>query len=141
MYSPNQAHSDDGNAAIAQPSTGDPKVGDPPQVRWQIEHVSLDGHTPRYSSFLAGPQSLPWKNDLYIKLMKSLFDERPEEDELDSKNLARWTWGNYFAMSYTWRDPTVCRTILLNEVEVSVTENLEAALQQASRKKSIQNMY
>jgi hypothetical protein len=73
--------------------------------------------------------------------MKSLFDERPEEDELDSKNLARWTWGNYFAMSYTWRDQTVCRTILLNEVEVSVTENLEAALQQASGKKSIQNMH
>lgn len=134
MYSPDQAHSDDGNADIAQPRTSDPKVEDLPQVRCQIEHVSLDDHTPRYSSFLAGPQSLLWTKDLYMKWMKSLFDERPEEDELDSKDVARWAWGDYFAMSYTWGDPTVRRTILLNEVEVSVTENREAALQQASPK-------
>ncbi|KAK4221303.1 hypothetical protein QBC38DRAFT_134839 [Podospora fimiseda] len=43
---------------------------------------------------------------------------------------ARYNWGDYIAMSYTWGDPTPEHTILLNGHEVKVRTNLYTMLEQ-----------
>ena len=42
----------------------------------------------------------------------------------------RYTWGDYVALSYVWGDPSIQRGILIDDMPVLVTANLEAALRQ-----------
>ena len=49
----------------------------------------------------------------------------------------RYPWGDFFALSYTWGDPNDMREILVNDVSVQVTANLEAALRQLQKKAPI----
>jgi hypothetical protein len=42
----------------------------------------------------------------------------------------RYTWGDYVALSYTWGDASVTREIFVDDIPVSVTVNLYAALLQ-----------
>ncbi|KAH8672888.1 heterokaryon incompatibility protein-domain-containing protein [Tricladium varicosporioides] len=68
-------------------------------------HSALNGEP--YRSILANRGLLTWHSDS-----------------------ARWNWGDFAALSYTWGDPTPLRKIVLNGAIVEVRENMEAFLQQ-----------
>jgi hypothetical protein len=44
------------------------------------------------------------------------------------RTVARFTWGDYTAISYTWGSLEERKTIIINEVPVTVRRNLAAAL-------------
>jgi hypothetical protein len=70
----------------------------PPPVRCQVEHVSLDGFTHKYLSFLEGSKEESRTADLYVIWTKSLLDQWPHEypDDLKSDCLAgSQDLGNY----------------------------------------------
>ncbi len=69
-----------------------------------------------------------------------VFEDEPTEQEGRHKGLngataeeteeaaARFTWGDYTAISYTWGSPEERETIIINKVPVTVGRNLAAAL-------------
>jgi len=110
----------------------------PPRVECRLEHVSLDEFTPKYLGFLNNLKDETGTTDLYLKWTRSLVEEWPEgyPDDLAKKDLQRWVWGDYFALSYLWGDATDHRAIIVNGTNFDVTENLEAALQEISTQQS-----
>lgn len=95
---------EDGAVDIIEHGSSDTQVSYPPLVRCQLEHVSLDEFTPKYVDFLTNPKEESSTTDLYLKWSMSLLDEWPEDypDDLAKKDVERWVWGDYFALSYLW---------------------------------------
>jgi hypothetical protein len=134
VSSTSQSHSEEGEVVAIQRGLNEAHVENPPLVHCQLEHVSLDEFTPKYLSFLEGPNEESWTADTYLKWMKLLLNEQAKEhvEDLAVKDRERWKWGDYFALSYVWGDATARRMIILNGIKVSMSENLEAALQEMS---------
>ncbi|KAI8623900.1 heterokaryon incompatibility protein-domain-containing protein [Xylariaceae sp. FL1651] len=89
-------------------------------LRLKLEHVSLDDFKPEYITFRAARTA---------QRSRSRFDY-----ELGSASsevfctTARFTWGDYTAISYMWGSPEGTKTITINGMPITVGENLAAAL-------------
>ncbi|KAH8744029.1 heterokaryon incompatibility protein-domain-containing protein [Hyaloscypha sp. PMI_1271] len=91
-------------------------------IRCRLINVSLNAHTPEYAHFLQQlAQGIPAADTDIVKA--TLASDKPEQQ----RNIT-FTWGEYFALSYTWGDPSITRPIIVNGHVVEVTENLEKAL-------------
>ncbi|OCK92945.1 uncharacterized protein K441DRAFT_151300 [Cenococcum geophilum 1.58] len=88
-----------------------------------LEYVSLDAFTPAYEEYWRGMTGQS-SNEIHFE-WHFKFDEN--DNEHDPERL-RFVWGDYSALSYVWGSPDDTRTILLNEKEVTIRANLEAAL-------------
>lgn len=91
-------------------------------LRLTLEHVSLDDFKPEYTIFRTAHLA-QWSrsqvDDAWCEQFKSLNVFR---------TMARFTWGDYTAISYMWGSPEDTKTITINGVPVAVGKNLTAAL-------------
>lgn len=62
-----------------------------------------------------------------------LMDENESLEAMAPVANNRYKWGDFFALSYEWGDPGLTAPILVNENEIHVTRNLEAALRSICR--------
>jgi hypothetical protein len=126
----------------------------------ELVHVSLDDYTPQYAEFmkLDGAERTAWDRAVLWdhittddesrrkfgqtwEALKSTefrigaldtFTDKPtyRVPGKHAKDTARWTWGDFYALSYTWGDDGVTRPIRVNGKEIHVTKNLRDALRQ-----------
>lgn len=65
------------------------------------------------------------------------WDHTPENCAPEGSQVARYRWGDFVALSYTWGDPAHKADILVNGTAVAVRTNLEAALRTLRHKRPI----
>jgi hypothetical protein len=99
------------------PSSPQTKVYDP--VNCVLQNFSLNDLRPEYSTY----RSKLTPNTLRSGVLDGWINQ-----EGNSGDECRYTWGDYNTLSYTWGDPTNTRIIYVNDQEFAVTINLEAAL-------------
>lgn len=98
-----------------------------------MEHHSLDDYTAEYRQYLSqvnpGTSNVQlyraWSHHVDSKISDT---DRPLYEKTCYKYLARFAWGEYSALSYTWGSPTPARNIVIDSRLVEVGPNLEAAL-------------
>ncbi|KAJ8123774.1 hypothetical protein ONZ43_g350 [Nemania bipapillata] len=97
-------------------------------LRLKLEHVSLDDFKPEYAAFRT-KSSTQWSRSQVDDAWCEQFDFELGSTSLDMlRTAARFTWGDYTAISYTWGSQEHTRTISINGVPVTVGQNLAAAL-------------
>jgi len=92
-------------------------------VRVTLHHVKLE-HTPDYKTWkeTADPELRQQK------LTQAWFAHASSQKAQARPILLRFTWGDYFALSYCWGEGGFTHRIILNGRIFPVTENLESAL-------------
>jgi len=97
-------------------------------LRLTLEHVSLDDFKPEYTTFRT-KRPTQWSRSQVDDAWCEQFDFDLGSTSLDVfRTIARFTWGDYIAISYMWGSPEDTKTITINGMPVTVGENLAAAL-------------
>ncbi|KAI0438720.1 heterokaryon incompatibility protein-domain-containing protein [Xylaria telfairii] len=97
-------------------------------LRLTLEHVSLDDFKPEYTTFRTErpPQ---WSRSQVDNAWFEQFEPEPGSTSSDMfSTIARFTWGDYTAISYMWGSPEDTKTIRINGIPFTVGQNLVAAL-------------
>jgi hypothetical protein len=117
-------------------------TNDHPQgiVQLEMRTISLDDFTAESREFMESKGDIKYNFKDYIaqkfpalKLFHSDADraagmqliESSLDDLLSKPSFGRWSWGDYWTLSYTWGDTGITRTIIVNGHPMEVTENLE----------------
>jgi hypothetical protein len=97
-------------------------------LRLTLEHVSLDDWKPEYTTFRTECPT-QWSRGQVNDAWCEQFEFEPRLAASDVfRTIARFTWGDYTAISYTWGSPEETKTITINGMPVTVGKNLAAAL-------------
>lgn len=98
-------------------------------LRLRLHYASLKDWKPEYVSFRNQKLST-LKSTEISEAWADRFEFTPETPSHQIfENTARFTWGDYICLSYTWGDPTEEKaTVFLNDVAMAVQKNLEKAL-------------
>ncbi len=130
-----------------------PEGGDgsqaPVHCRLDTFHYCDHAHTAAYQAFLDALEDptdrrarLEWQQACRASNLQEAREwvrvDRPNEDATARLPEFRYTWGDFVALSYTWGRSTVTREVVVNDLPVLVTENLEACLRVLRDKPFIQ---
>ncbi|KAI1739551.1 heterokaryon incompatibility protein-domain-containing protein [Xylaria scruposa] len=97
-------------------------------LRLTLEHVSLDDFKPEYTKFRT-ERPTQWSRSQVDDAWCEQFESGPGSTSSDMfYTMARFTWGDYTAISYMWGSPEDTKTITINGIPVTVGQNLAAAL-------------
>ena len=97
-------------------------------LRLTLEHVSLDDFKPEYTTFRTA-RPAQWSKSQVDDAWCEQFEFELGSTSSDVfRTIARFTWGDYTAISYMWGSPEDTKTITINGMPVTVGENLAAAL-------------
>jgi Heterokaryon incompatibility protein (HET)/SET domain len=97
-------------------------------LRLTLEHVSLDDFKPEYATFRT-TRPAQWSRSQVDDAWCEPFEfERGSTSSDVFRTTARFTWGDYTAISYMWGSPEDTKTITINGMPVTVGKNLAAAL-------------
>ncbi|KAI0551613.1 heterokaryon incompatibility protein-domain-containing protein [Xylaria curta] len=97
-------------------------------LRLTLEHVSLDDFKPEYTKFRT-ERPTKWSRNQVDDAWCEQFESKPGSTSSDMfRTMARFTWGDYTAISYMWGSPEDTKTIIINGIPVTVGQNLAAAL-------------
>ncbi|KAL5379234.1 hypothetical protein PMIN02_010995 [Paraphaeosphaeria minitans] len=97
-------------------------------LRLTLEHVSLDDFKPEYTTFRTAHLA-QWSRSQVDDAWCEQFDFELGSTSSDVfRTIARFTWGDYTAISYMWGSPEDTKTITINGMPVTVGENLAVAL-------------
>ncbi|KAI0914716.1 heterokaryon incompatibility protein-domain-containing protein [Ustulina deusta] len=97
-------------------------------LRLTLEHVSLDDFKPEYTTFRT-EHPTQWSRSQVDDAWCEQFESEPGSTPSDMfRTIARFTWGDYTAISYMWGSPEDTKTITINGIPVTVGQNLAAAL-------------
>ncbi|KAH7152604.1 heterokaryon incompatibility protein-domain-containing protein [Dactylonectria macrodidyma] len=104
-----------------------------PLIECQLDHYSLKDYFPPYKSWLdrttCDLKLRPRKWNAYVEGWAERSALTKAEQETRAKTARnRFRWGDYWALSYVWGDPSKRKPILLNGTQFSVTQNLYQAL-------------
>ena len=95
-------------------------------LRLTLEHVSLDDFQPEYTTFRTErPAQWSQVDDAWCGQFE--FEQGSTSSDV-FRTIARFTWGDYTAISYMRGSPEDTKTTTMNGVPVTVGENLAAAL-------------
>ncbi|KAI0115498.1 heterokaryon incompatibility protein-domain-containing protein [Nemania sp. FL0031] len=98
-------------------------------LRLTLEHVSLDDFKPEYTTFRTESPT-QWSRSQVDDAWCKQFEYEPESTSPDMfRTAARFTWGDYTAISYMWGSPEDTKTITINGIPVTVGQNLASALE------------
>lgn len=97
-------------------------------LRLTLEHVSLDDFKPEYTTFRT-ERPTQWSRSQVDDAWCEQFEFELGSTSSDVfRTIARFTWGDYTAISYMWGSPEDTKTITINGMPVTVGKNLAAAL-------------
>ncbi|KAI0528336.1 heterokaryon incompatibility protein-domain-containing protein [Xylaria digitata] len=97
-------------------------------LRLTLEHVSLDDFKPEYTTFRT-ERPTQWSRSQVDDAWCEQFESEPGSTSSDMfRTIARFTWGDYTAISYMWGSPEDTKTITINGIPVTIGQNLAAAL-------------
>ena len=97
-------------------------------LRLTLEHVSLDDWKPEYVRFRT-ERPTHWSSSQVGDAWCEQFEFEPRSAASDVfRTIARFTWGEYTAISYMWGSPEETEAITINGAPVTVGKNLAAAL-------------
>ena len=97
-------------------------------LRLTLEHVSLDDFKPEYTTFRT-ERPTQWSRSQVDDAWCEQFEFELGSTSSDVfRTIARFTWGDYTAISYMWGSPEDTKTIVINGIPVTVRKNLAAAL-------------
>ncbi|KAI1144792.1 heterokaryon incompatibility protein-domain-containing protein [Nemania diffusa] len=97
-------------------------------LRLVLEHVSLDDFKPEYTTFRTESPTRWSRSQVDDAWCKRFEPESGSTSSGTSRSIARFTWGDYTAISYMWGSPEDTETITMNGMPVTVGKNLAAAL-------------
>jgi hypothetical protein len=95
-------------------------------LRLTLEHVSLDDFKPEYITFRT-ERLTQWNRSQVDDAWCEQFELRSTSSNV-FRTIARFTWGDYTAISYVWGSLEDTKTITINGMPVTVRKNLAAAL-------------
>lgn len=107
-----------------------PSAGSP--LHCKLMTVSLDSYSPEYQEFISKRDSTRTKKQQIIDDWLSWLANFGISDKVAHQKQARFTWGDYAALSYVWGDPKETSRIFINGRETEITKNLEVVLQELS---------
>ncbi|MCJ1387149.1 hypothetical protein MMC17_010278 [Xylographa soralifera] len=97
-------------------------------LRLTLEHVSLDDFKPEYTTFRT-KHPAQWSRSQIDDAWSEQFESRLGSTSSDVfRTIARFSWGDYTAISYMWGSPEDAKTITIHGMPVTVGKNLAAAL-------------
>jgi hypothetical protein len=97
-------------------------------LRLTLEHVSLDDFKPEYTTFRTALPAQGSRSQVEHAWCEQFDFELGSTSSDVFRTIARFTWGDYTAISYMWGSPEDTKTITINGMPVTVGENLAAAL-------------
>mgnify|MGYP001362969688 FL=1 len=88
-------------------------------LRLTLEHVSLDDFKPEYTTFRTA-RPAQWSKSQVDDAWCEQFEFELGSTSSDVfRTIARFTWGDYTAISYMWESPEDTKTITINGMPVT----------------------
>ncbi|KAI0534913.1 hypothetical protein GGR58DRAFT_519816 [Xylaria digitata] len=137
----------------------------PSAIEYTLEHVSLDDYSSQYRTFLElekTPKSptqraflwdLATSQTALIEQFRKIappgdasdaiavFSENPVYQRGSFRNATTYSWGDFFALSYEWADPSDTDEIIVNGERTTITKSLRHALQRLSTCRRMRQIY